>query len=212
MHIEEGFLSAPVLVAGGALAAVGIGIGLRRMDYERVPKVAVLSSAFFVASLIHLPVGPSSTHLILNGLMGIILGWAAFPALVVALLLQSIMFGFGGPTALGVNTVVMGLPAVICYYGFNRGLRHRSRGGAFALGFCAGALSIVLSGLLLATSLYLSGREFLPVIVAVLVPHVVVMLTEGLVTGGAVVFLRQVRPELLDAPLLVPKAEEVACA
>lgn len=46
---------------------------------ESIPKVGVLSSAFFVATLIHVPVGPSSIHLVLNGLMGVMLGWAAFP-------------------------------------------------------------------------------------------------------------------------------------
>ena len=38
----------------------------------------LLGAAFFVASLIHVPIGFSSAHLILNGLLGVVLGWAAF--------------------------------------------------------------------------------------------------------------------------------------
>ena len=85
MHIQEGALSGStegivVLCAGAALAAAGTALGLRKMDYQRVPQVAMLSSAFFVASFIHVPVGPTNVHLVLNGLAGLILGWAAFPA------------------------------------------------------------------------------------------------------------------------------------
>ncbi|GAG45255.1 unnamed protein product, partial [marine sediment metagenome] len=95
MHISEGVLSAPVLVTGAALAAAGVSVGLRKMDYEKIPQVAVLSSAFFVASFIHVPIGPANAHLILNGISGILLGWLCFPSILVALALQAILFQFG---------------------------------------------------------------------------------------------------------------------
>ena len=120
MHISEGVLSAPVLVTGAVLAAAGVAVGLKKMDYEKIPQVAVLSSAFFVASLIHVPIGPSSIHLIINGINGLLLGWLCFPSILVALSLQAILFQFGGITVLGINTVNMALPGVICYYLFNR--------------------------------------------------------------------------------------------
>ena len=120
MHISEGVLSAPVLVTGAVLAAAGVAVGLKKIDYEKIPQVAVLSSAFFVASLIHVPIGPSSIHLIINGINGLLLGWLCFPSILVALSLQAILFQFGGITVLGINTVNMALPGVICYYLFNR--------------------------------------------------------------------------------------------
>ena len=58
MHISEGVLSGPVLISGGALAAVGTAIGLKKLDYDRIAQAAILSAAFFVASLIHVPIGP----------------------------------------------------------------------------------------------------------------------------------------------------------
>lgn len=198
MHISEGILSIPVLTAGAVFTAAGVAAGLRKMHYEEIPKAAVLTSAFFVASLIHVPTPPSSVHLMLNGLVGIILGWTAFPALLVALLLQAILFQFGGLTVLGVNTLNMALPAVACYYLFNRALRRlNSRTGKFIIGFVAGALSVVLSGVLLTLSLYTTGKEFIAVAVGILIAHIPVMLIDGFVTGSALVFLRQVRPELL---------------
>jgi cobalt/nickel transport system permease protein len=115
MHISEGVLSGPVLISGGALAAAGTAIGLKKLDYDRIAQAGILSAAFFVASLIHVPIGPSNAHLILNGLVGLLLGWAAFPAILVALVLQAMLFQFGGITGLGVNTIIMALPAVLCY-------------------------------------------------------------------------------------------------
>ncbi|MBW1888008.1 MAG: cobalt transporter CbiM, partial [Deltaproteobacteria bacterium] len=115
MHISEGILSTPVLISGAVLATAGTAVGLKKLDYERIPHVAILSAAFFVASLIHVPIGPSSVHLILNGLMGLFLGWVVFPAILIGLILQAILFQFGGLTTLGVNTILMGLPAFICF-------------------------------------------------------------------------------------------------
>ncbi len=69
MHISEGVLSPPILISGAALAMLGTAVGLRKLDYENVPKTAILSAAFFIASLVHIPIGPSSVHLILNGLI-----------------------------------------------------------------------------------------------------------------------------------------------
>ena len=90
MHISEGVLSAPVVVTGMALTAVGTAIGLKKVDYARIAQVAILSPAFFVASLVHVPIGPANVHLILNGLMGVFLGWVAFPAILVGLILQAL--------------------------------------------------------------------------------------------------------------------------
>ena len=78
MHISDGVLSAPVWI-GGYVVTVGIAaICSKKMKTEDMPKMAVMTSAFFVASLIHIPLGPTSVHLILNGLVGIILGPLSF--------------------------------------------------------------------------------------------------------------------------------------
>ncbi len=147
MHISEGVLSGSVLLTGGALAAAGTAIGLKKLDYDRIAQVGILSSAFFVASLIHVNIGPSSVHLILNGIVGLLLGWAAFPAILVALTLQSLFFQFGGITALGVNTVIMGLPAVLCYYLFGS-LIKKKHSISIAASFAGGFLSVFFTAFL----------------------------------------------------------------
>ena len=96
MHISEGVLSAPVLAGGAAFAVAATAVGLKKLTSDRIPQAGVLSAAFFVASLVHVPIGPSSMHLILNGIVGLLLGWAAFPVIAVALVLQAVLFQFGG--------------------------------------------------------------------------------------------------------------------
>ncbi len=197
MHIAEGVLAAPVLAAGAAIAAGGCGIGIKKMGYEEMPKVAVISSAFFVASLIHVPVGPSSAHLILNGMAGIILGYAAFPALLLALLLQAILFQFGGFTTLGVNTVTMATPAVLCYIIFKPLVIHKIRFISAIAGFLTGFLSVFLSSILVALALSLSGEVFIAVAKMIVIVHIPIMVIEGIITGFVIFFLRKVKPELL---------------
>ncbi|MDD3580167.1 MAG: cobalt transporter CbiM [Desulfobacca sp.] len=197
MHISEGVLSPAVLAGGAVLTVVGTAIGLRKIDYEAIPRVAILSAAFFVASLIHVPVGPVGLHLVLNGLMGLLLGWMAVPAILIALFLQALLFQFGGLTVLGVNTVTMAAPAVLCFYTYRGLLRHPGTPaaiGAFACGFTA----VLLSGLLVALALITTGQAFLEVAQLVLLAHIPIMIIEGIITLFIYLFLQKVRPEMLE--------------
>jgi cobalt/nickel transport system permease protein len=199
MHISEGVLSGPVLISGAALAAAGTAIGLKKLDYDRIAQAGILSAAFFVASLIHFPIGPSNAHLILNGLVGLLLGWAAFPAILVALVLQAMLFQFGGITALGVNTMIMALPAVLCYGIFSPFL-HKKPALASSAAFACGFLSIFLSAIILGLALVFTEENFFEVSAIVVVAHVPVMIIEGMVTALCVAFLKKVQPTMLPGP------------
>lgn len=205
MHIVDGALSAPVLVVGSALAIVGIGIGLRQMPMEKIPAAGVLSATFFVASLVHVPIGPSSVHLIVNGLAGLVLGWAAFPALFVGLLLQAVFFGFGGLTVLGVNTLNIALPAVIVYYICRHGIISSSPRVAALWGAFGAALAIALTTVLVGLTLALSGEEFVLAAKLVFFAHIPVMAIEAMLTGAAVFLVRRVKPDLFEAISSQPK-------
>ncbi len=196
MHISEGVLSGPVLVSGAALAAAGTAVGLKNLDYDHVARAGMLSAAFFVASLIHVPIGPSSVHLILNGVVGLLLGWAAFPVILVALLLQAVLFQFGGITTLGVNTIIMALPAVLCYYLF-RSLIHKRRAVGLTAAFTCGALSVLGSALLAAAALVFTEQNFLQIAGLIIAAHLPVMVIEGIVTAFCVRFLEKVQPDML---------------
>ena len=199
-HIPDGILSFPVLAAGAALTVAGCAVGLRALDPERIPQTAVLSAVFFVASLVHFPVGPTSVHLILNGLVGIMLGWTAFPAILIALLLQAVMFGFGGLVVLGVNVANMAVPALICGLLFQMiARRGHARATVFAAG-AAGTLGVFLTTLMVALSLALSGREFVDAAKLVVFAHLPVMAIEAVFTAAAISLLIRVKPEFLGLP------------
>jgi len=198
MHISEGILSAPVLITGAGLTVMAVGYSLKKMEHKEVPKVAILSSVFFVASLIHVPLGPSSVHLILNGIIGLLLGWSAFPAILVALALQGVLFQFGGITTLGVNTLNMALPAIFCFYLFNRAIRGENDFIALILAFVCGFLAVLLSGIMVAAALVFTGETFLQIAKLVLIAHLPVVISEGVLTVFCIGFLRKVRPEILD--------------
>ena len=197
MHISEGILSGPVLVSGIALAAAGTAVGLKKLNYDRIPRAAILSSAFFVASLIHVPIGLASIHLVLNGIVGLILGWGAFPVILVALVLQALFFQFGGITTLGVNTMIMAFPAVLSYHLFGRLVGRRSR-IALPAAFDCGAVSVFLGAILVGVALTFTEKHFLKVATMVAAAHIPVMIIEGIITAFCVAFLKKVEPEMLS--------------
>jgi len=196
MHISEGVLSAPVLLAGAVLSLAGLTLGLKKIKNEDIPKVAVLSSAFFVASLIHVPIGPTSAHLILNGLIGMLLGWSAFPAIFVGLLLQALLFQFGGLTTLGINTFAMAMPGVLAYYLFRKML-NRERNIAFIGGALGGASAVLIGTLFVSLALFETEKSFIGVAVTLLTMHLPIAFIEGIITGFVVLYLKKVKPEAL---------------
>ncbi|MBO6896565.1 MAG: cobalt transporter CbiM [Shimia sp.] len=196
MHIVDGALSNPVVIGGAVAAVGGIAVGLKSLDIDRIPTAGVLSASFFVASLIHVPIGPSSVHLILNGLAGLLLGWAAFPALFVGLLLQAVFFGFGGLTVLGVNAFNIAMPAVLAWMIFGRLIGRGSAVHGAIWGGLGGAFAIATTTLFVAVSLALTGDEFLPAAKLVFFAHIPVMVVEAVLTGFAVLLARKVKPEL----------------
>ena len=155
VHIADGVLAGPWLLAGFLFAAVLAGVGAFRIREEEIPRVAVLTAVFFIASLIHVRVGPTSVHLLLNGLVGVVLGWRAALAIPVGLFLQAALIGHGAFSTLGVNACVLVLPALTA--GFTLRALGRAawlrrswvRGGVVAGCAAAGLLSLVYGVVLL---------------------------------------------------------------
>jgi cobalt/nickel transport system permease protein len=121
VHIAD--VLPPAWWASGFAAAIALLIANgRRLADDEIPRLALLSAAFFVSSLIHVRIGPTSVHLLLTGLVGIILGRRAVLAIAVGLVLQAVLLGHGGFSSLGVNVCVMTLPAYLAaaLFGFLR--------------------------------------------------------------------------------------------
>ncbi len=200
-HIPDGVLSSPVLVAGAVISLAGVTLGLRGLDPVRAPRVAVLSAVLFVASLVHFPAGLASVHLLLNGLAGIVLGWAVFPAMLIALLLQAVLFGFGGLVVLGVNTMDMAVPAVLAGLLFRGLWRSGTSRRAAIAGGIAGGGAVLLTVVMVAGVLAASGREFTVAAKLVVMTHIPVMVVEAVFTAAAISLLARVKPEMLTRPV-----------
>ncbi|MDR1650320.1 MAG: cobalt transporter CbiM [Synergistaceae bacterium] len=199
MHISEGFLSPGVLVSGFVIAGAGVAYGLKKTDPDRIVRVSMTSSVFFLASLVNIRVGPGSAHMSLIGAMGLMLGWSSFPAVFTALLLQAALFQFGGLFVLGVNTASMASAAVMVHLLFGGAVR--ASGGSeklaaaasFAAGFIGVFLGAAFSGLWLAASdPGLSGAAW-----ALIAVHLPAAFLEGAVTLAMTAFLRRTFPDVL---------------
>lgn len=198
MHISDGVLSTPISIGGYAIAVGVSALSIRKMRMEDIPKISVVTALFFVASLIHIPIGPTSVHLILNGLAGVILGWSAFVSIFFGLILQSILLQHGGITAIGVNACMMGLPALAAYGIFKARLLTRFRHREAVFGAMAGAIAVLLAVILLALALMMTGEEFLSIAKLAVVAHIPVVVVEGIIVGFCTAFLARVKPEILE--------------
>ena len=211
MHIPTGFVPFTVVTGGYAVMGAAAWYTLRKIKEEedpraKIPKAALLTAAFFVTSLIHIPVPPTSVHLILNGLLGVILGYYAFPAILVGLVFQAILFGHGGVDTFGVNAVILGLPALLAHLIFQA--RHlvggeSNRMTSSIFGFIAGASAIAISTLLFFGLMIYNIPADMDVaaeqtaITVLSLAHIPLMLIEGTLTAMLIIYLMRVQPHLL---------------
>ena len=223
MHIPDGILPPAVCLAGYVATGAATYYALRKIEQQSDPraevaKASLLTAAFFVASWIHIPIPPTSVHLTLIGLMGAVLGYYAFPAILIGLFFQAVMFQHGGLTTLGVNAIVMGLPALLSYQVL--ALWHKLLGARLnrtwlgVLASLSGALALLLAALLATSLLIATIPAELDVaaersaILSMGLAHIPLSLIEGLITALVVLFLQRVRPEAL-AEGIGPTAEKV---
>jgi cobalt/nickel transport system permease protein len=203
VHIADGILTWPWWSGGFALAAVLALLGSRRIRDEEIPQIAVLTAAFFVASSIHVRIFGTSVHLLLNGLVGVILGRRAALAIPVGLFLQAALLLHGGILTLGVNSCVMVLPALLAWQMFALFGRLPSfQRQWFTIGLLIGSSTALATVILNSLVLAWGGQEDWPVLAElVLLAHLPIVAIEGIIVGFTIRFLAQVKPEMLGLAL-----------
>ena len=204
MHISDGILSVPIVAVGWIITILAIIIvfsfTLKKQDLaEVVPKFSIMTAAFFVISLIHIPLGPTSAHPMINAILGIVLGPIAYISIFIGLTLQTLLFQHGGVTTLGVNTALVGLPSILAYYiftkGYNTGMSIRS------LAIICGGIGIGITALLTVLVLALMGPDFYGLAQVTAVAHLPLIVIEAIITGAVIVYISKVKPELLPIKL-----------
>lgn len=202
VHISSSVLQPAWAVVGFALGGVAVLLSLWRVHEREIPRIGVLTAAFFVASSVHIPLGMASVHLLLNGLVGVILRLRSPLAVAVGLTLQTLLIGHGGPDALGVNFVVLTLPALLAGVFCRKLFRVMP---PFAAGAIVGGGTAILTVLFHAAVVYAGLVDRSGFVAGVsLVAHLPVIAVEAVGVGFACRVLAKAKPEWLglhDFPL-----------
>ncbi len=200
MHISDGVLPIEITASGWVISGLTLFLSTKSVDKEEIPKISLFTAVFFVSSLIHIPVPPTSVHLILSGLVGIVLGRYSFAAIMIGLLFQALMFQHGGILALGINAFNLGMPALLVYFLFDRVKKRFYKSGkvisfsAFAFSFFA----IILSSLFVAAELYFTSENFYSIVVVFFIGALITAVIEGTITFFIVGILYKNFPVFLD--------------
>jgi cobalt/nickel transport system permease protein len=203
MHIPDGYLGLWIAAVCYVLAALALGFAARRVNNElgdtRVALLGVVSAGIFAAQMLNWPIpGGTSAHFVGSALAAVLLG-PHLGALSVAsvLILQTLLFGDGGITALGANVLNMAVIGVYISYGLFRLLRPWSRSVA---AFVAGWLGITVGAVAAAVELGLSSTfnyELLTVLAVMGGGHLLLGLIEGAITVLVYRFVASARPDIV---------------
>src|SRR4030043_1041406 len=146
MHIPDGYLSPQTYVP-----LYGITIGFwaiasnkikKQMSLKYVPYLAMAASFSFLIQMFNIPIpGGTTGHAVGAGIIAILLGpWTAVLAGSVVLIIQAIVFGDGGITAIGANCFNMAVVMPFVSYWVFKIIKGNAKGGArfYAAAFLAG--------------------------------------------------------------------------
>ncbi|WP_067897064.1 energy-coupling factor ABC transporter permease [Actinomadura chibensis] len=209
MHVPDGFIDAPVSVAAGAVAVVGVGIalrGARRELDDRTAPLAGLTAAFvFAAQMLNFPVASgTSGHLLGGTLAAILVGpYTGILCVSVVLLMQALLFADGGLTALGVNITTMALATVVVGYGLFRLLVRvlpKTRASVAGASFAAAVVSVPAAAVMFTLIYALGGTADVSlgkVAAAMIGVHVLIGVGEAVITAVTVSSVLAVRPDLV---------------
>lgn len=182
-----------------------MAVGLKKTGNGDIPRTSMMAAVFFLGSLVHIPLGPTTAHMLLAGLIVLFIGWSAAPAVFLALILQALIFGFGGVSTLGPNTFQVVAPALLVGIPLRKmalSTGWKSRAAAFAVGALgAFGTSAMVYGNLCLSNPDLAGAAYLG-----FVGNCIVSAIEGPVTMFAIAWIKRSAPTVLG---LSPSGEMV---
>jgi len=221
MHIPDGYLSPATCATLYTGSAPFWWVSLRRMqrglNTHMVPLLSVFAAFSFIIMMFNLPLpGGTTGHAVGVGIAVIVLGpWASILAISIALIIQALLFGDGGITAIGANCFNMAILGSLAAYGIYRLLSGRAPVASprrVMAGAIAGYVAINLSALAAAIELGIQpllyrdatgAALYAPYPLQIAIPammagHLTVAgLAEMFVSGGVVAYLQRMEPNLL---------------
>jgi len=115
MHIPDGYLSpqtyVPLLGLFAVVATVAVKKVKEKVDNKLVPFLGMAAAFSFLIMMFNLPIpGGTTGHAVGAAIIALLFGpWISFIAVSVALIVQALVFGDGGITAIGANCINMAL-------------------------------------------------------------------------------------------------------
>ncbi|UCE74227.1 MAG: energy-coupling factor ABC transporter permease [Methanomassiliicoccales archaeon] len=222
MHIPDGLMEPIIWGIGWIIALVFVALASRilnkRIHEKQIPLMAVLAAGIFVAQMINFPIGGgTSGHLIGAALAAMLLGpYAGLIVITTILIIQCLIFGDGGITALGLNIVNMGIIGCFVGWGVHKIFPEKYRTfGIFLGSWTAVFIGAFICALELAISFSLSNGAFgIPAHIAVptmLGYHAIIGIGEGIITMGIISYLSHTSPDILKMPkITIRTSKEVA--
>jgi cobalt/nickel transport system permease protein len=158
MHIPDGYLSPqtyiPLFGAFVASAAVAVRKVKKEVSVRNIPYLGMAAAFSFIIMMFNLPVpGGTTGHAVGSAVIAILFGpWAAMVAVSVTLIIQALVFGDGGITAIGANCFNMAVfMSFAAYYIFKLlSFKTVKKGRVYIAAFISGYLSLVLAAILTA--------------------------------------------------------------
>ena len=220
MHIPDGYLGPQTYIP---LCGVSVGFLAiaqkklkKQLSVRQVPYLAMSAAFSFLIMMINIPIpGGTTGHAVGAGIIAILLGpWTAVLAVSVVLIIQALVFGDGGITALGANCFNMAVIMPFVSYRIFKFIKGKAEEGArlAVAAFLAGYLGLVVAALLTATEfgiqpLIATGLDgkplYAPYPLSVAVPAMVLEhlfifgIVEGLVTMLLLKYFLKHQPDLV---------------
>lgn len=148
IHIPDGILPFWILAVGWLVSGFFIYLCLKKLakhgTVQKLPYIGIVSALMIIAMMIEIV--PIAYHFNFSVLAGIILGPSlAFIAVFIVDLIIA-MFGHGGITVVGLNSLILGLEAVAGFYLFHIFISlFKSQNSRFYSSFCATICGLFLS-------------------------------------------------------------------
>jgi cobalt/nickel transport system permease protein len=155
MHIPDGYLSPQTYVPCYAISAAFLSLGLKKIRAElsasHIPYFAMAATFAFLIQMFNIPApGGTTGHAVGAAIVALLLGpWTAVVAVTVVLVIQAFVFGDGGITAIGANSLTMAIIMPFTAAGIFRLARGSALTGrrvTFAA-FAAGYLSLLIAAI-----------------------------------------------------------------
>lgn len=215
-HIPDGFLDLPICVIMYAISLVfwipAFRKARRVLGEKHIPLMSMLTAGVFAAQMLNFPiVGGTSGHLVGGTLIAIFLGpYAAIICITIILVIQALLFGDGGLTALGANVFNMGIVAALSYYVYIAVTRIISgRRGVLTGAFIASWFAVVAGAVSCGIEVGLSSTfqpygGIVTTVPAMAFWHVIIGVGEALITMSILAYTLKVKPNLLELRKIMP--------